>query len=223
MKRQTWIHTSIALLLSTILFAYISCNSGVYDNLTITQPILDSLSNPPQEPWIWIRENTKTHYTSEQGLSIELEPGSLMGGGQGVKNILVRPLPINASMVEAQVEFDPELQYEQAGLILYNDDDSYIKLVKEFVDGKPWIVMGVEIDAKNPMVKKVPVSGSKVKLRFRFNEESIQGIWVDHDNTETIAGAYDFPMKPRPCIGLFTQNAHPPNQCRAAFSDFRIE
>ncbi|MGC9329722.1 MAG: hypothetical protein ACP5I1_18960, partial [Candidatus Hinthialibacter sp.] len=73
-------------------------------------PVEESFQTPLAEEWSWVRENSETYRISEKGLEIQLEPGSLMGGGKGVKNILVRPLPGEAKQVSVEVEFKPENQ-----------------------------------------------------------------------------------------------------------------
>ncbi|MBN2326433.1 MAG: DUF1349 domain-containing protein [Candidatus Omnitrophica bacterium] len=188
-------------------------------------PVEESFKTPLAKEWSWVRENTETQRISEKGLEIQLEPGSLMGGGKGVKNILVRPLPEEANQVSVEVEFIPENQYEQAGLMLYCDDDRYIKLVKEFVDGEPWIVMAVEIDAQNPLVQKIPAPGDQVKIRFSLDGDGVTGACWNQENADSpwmAVASFSFPMSPRPMIGVFTQNGQPETERWACFTNFRI-
>ena len=117
-----------------ILMAFLSC-SGTLSGESL--PWKESFAAAPAAPWAWIRENPATHRLAPNGLEIRLEPGGLMGGGKDAKNILVRPLPEKASAVGVNLRFDPVEQYEQAGLILYGDDDNYIKLVRKWWTANP--------------------------------------------------------------------------------------
>ncbi len=185
-------------------------------------PWKDSLTDAPVSPWMWIRENPLTHRSQGRGLEIQLEPGSLMGEGKGVMNILIRPLPAKARMASVTVEFEPEIQYEQAGLIFYVGDDRYIKLVKEFVDGSPWIVMVVEIDTKTTLLQKKPAPEGSVRIAYEWDEKTVTGVYWDGKGERIEVGSGDFPRRPIPRIGLFTQNGNPGLERWARFRDFEM-
>lgn len=202
----------------SVCFAYVGCSASE----PVTFPITDSLQNVPASPWMWIRETPAAHRSSEQGLEIQLEPGSLMGGGTGVKNILVRPLPAGATMVDLTVDFQPKLQFEQAGLILYVNDDQYIKLVKEFVDGTPWIVMAIEIDTQIKVLNKIPALEGPVKLRLDIEKDLVSGGYMDGEGKIVEAAYGEFPMKSQAQIGLFCQNGTEGDPRWARYTDFGI-
>ncbi|MFH1740167.1 MAG: DUF1349 domain-containing protein [bacterium] len=182
----------------------------------------DAFDKPPTEPWAWIREDPDGHRSSEKGLEIKLAPGSLMGDGRGVGNILVRPLPVNAKFVSLRVEATHKNQYEQAGLILYVDDDNYIKLVLEMVDGKPWIVFVVEIEAQASVINKIPAPMGGIRIGLAFENETVTAFGSGEKEEQQKIGSARFPMKPRPKIGVFTHGGDPKADRWARFGNFWI-
>ncbi len=181
----------------------------------------DSFQTEPGAPWAWVRENPQAHKI-EKGLHIKIEPGGLMGAATNAKNILVRPLPPEAKSVSVSVDTNHKKQYEQAGLNLYRDDNNYIKLVREFVDGKNWIVLVVEVNAKPSVVNKVPLPEGKTCIGLEFGEKGVTAkCWGDSGEITTV-GEAQFPMEPRPRVGVFTQSGEDGADRWACFTDFRI-
>ncbi len=182
----------------------------------------DSLKSPPAKPWEWIRENPNAHKSGESGLQIMIEPGGLMGAGKDAKNILVRPLPEKAKSVMVQVDADHKTQYEQAGLILYQDDDTYIKLVMEMVNEEVWIVFVVEIETKAKVVNKVARPKGDVWVAFDFEGDEVRTSCWGKEGKKIEIGSTKFPMKPRPRVGVFTQSGQPNSNRWAQFRNFII-
>jgi regulation of enolase protein 1 (concanavalin A-like superfamily) len=182
----------------------------------------DSLNSPPAKPWEWIRENPDAHRSGKNGLEIKIEPGGLMGDGKDARNILVRPLPEGAKSVMVQVDADHETQFEQAGLILYQDDDTYIKLVLEMVDGEVWIVSIVEIEAKAALINKVSRPDGEVRIALDLEEGKVKTSCWGKEGKPIELGAAEFPMKPLPRVGVFTQSGQPEADRWARFCNFII-
>lgn len=180
----------------------------------------DNFSKPTAAPWTWIRENPQNHRFGETGMEIRLEPGGLMGEGKDAKNLLVRPLPPEAKWVSVQVGAAFTEQFEQAGLIVYIDDDNYIKLVNEFVDGKAWVVLVVEIKAKPRVLNKVPQNEPTVCIGLNFQEGKFTAFAWGTDKKPVQVGTDSFPITPRTRIGVFTQGGLPNLTHWAKFTDF---
>jgi len=204
-------------LLVNLLAAYISFSED--DSLLFH----DAFTKPPAAPWTWIRENPKTHQANKDGLSIQLEPGGLMGAGKDAKNILVQPLQKSAQTVTVQIDFNPKKQYEQGGLLLYGDDDTYIKLVQERVDGKTWLVMIAELKTVGALVGKVPAKNLSGRIGFQWKNDIVQGMyWQQKRENAILVGTTHFPMNPKPRVGIFTQSGHHNIERWARFMNFRI-
>ncbi len=182
----------------------------------------DPLTTPPTEPWRWVRENPLAHRTTPQGLGIRLEPGRLMGDGRDAKNILVRPLPDGTKSVSVRVDASHKTQYEQGGLILYHGDDDYIKVVKEMVDGKVYVLMVVEIKMQAFVVNKVPCPEPDVWIGLELGAKSVNSLCWGNDKKRIAVAVAEFPLSPAPRIGVFTQNGQPGADRWVVFSDFMI-
>lgn len=183
--------------------------------------VSDDFHSPPAAPWVWIRENPANHRT-DRGLHIRLEPGGLMGRGRDAKNILVRPLEPGAVSASVHVDSRHETQYEQAGLIVYTDDDNYVKLVRECVDGETWIILVVEIAAKAKVVSKIPLPPGKTYVGCNFTSTGVDAFCWGDEPALTEVGSVEFPLEPRPMIGVFTQSGQADAERWAFFTDFRL-
>lgn len=219
MKRLVFIPIIGALAIGGLL---LSCTRHHDDSTSGGADIVERFETALEPPWQWIRRNDRSIKIDETGLHLQLAEGSLMGGGTGVENILIRPLANDTKTVTLTFEFEPTLQYEQAGLILYTDDDTYIKLVKEFVDGTPWIVMVVEVATKITSLQKVPAFSGPATVGFEIKEQAIRSFCHDENGILVEIGSAEFPMHPRPSIGLFTQNGTPSDPRWANFREMAI-
>lgn len=84
--------------------------------------------------WSWVREdNTNWNLTEKSGkLRINCQEGDLQGTTNNAKNILVRSPGSTNFAVTTRVEFRANVDNQQAGIIIYDNDDNYIKLVKTY-------------------------------------------------------------------------------------------
>lgn len=81
--------------------------------------------------WTWVRKNA-AHYTLYDRvgfLRIATAGQELWGGGGNTENILLRSQPSVDWDARVRLYFEPGSNYQQAGLILYKDDDNYVKVV----------------------------------------------------------------------------------------------
>jgi hypothetical protein len=96
------------------------------------------------ESWTFLRENPDSWRIYRHALEIRVEPGD----AGSVKNALVRPAPDRTKgkfAVEVTVTntATPTHQYEQGGITWYIDGKPAYKLVKEWIDGKLWVVSSI--------------------------------------------------------------------------------
>ncbi len=93
--------------------------------------------------WKWIREEPKAWRIKDKALEIRVQPGK----AGTVKNALVRKAPDRSKgkyVIEVTVTnlSKPRQQFEQAGITWYQKGKPVLKLVKEQIDGKTWIIPG---------------------------------------------------------------------------------
>ena len=84
--------------------------------------------------WSWVREDS-THWnlTERPGLlRIKTQEGTLYQGTNTTKNVLLQPAPAGDFEIQTRVLFAPTENIQTAGLIIYQDDDNYLALIRGF-------------------------------------------------------------------------------------------
>jgi len=61
-------------------------------------------------------------------LNIPAQAGDIYGGGGDAKNLVMRTAPAGPWVATAKVNFQGSMQYHQAGMLVYGDDDNFTKL-----------------------------------------------------------------------------------------------
>ncbi|MEV8513509.1 ThuA domain-containing protein [Dactylosporangium sp. NPDC051484] len=77
--------------------------------------------------WTVVRE-TQALSVSGGALHLPTAPGDLYGGTNGATNLVLQPAPAGAWQATTKVTLPAAANYQQAGLILYGDDDNYAKV-----------------------------------------------------------------------------------------------
>jgi arabinan endo-1,5-alpha-L-arabinosidase len=119
-------------------------------------PLLPSYSQNFDEAlaprWHWVREDpTAWSLTSQPGtLTIDTTPGDLYETANNAKNLLLEPAPAGDFIAETKVALDPTENYQQAGLLLYQGDDHYFRLVGESNSGVDETEWAKETDVTSP-------------------------------------------------------------------------
>lgn len=110
------------------------------------------MTDTMRRQWSWIRENNTCWSLSESPryLTITAQKGDLKGSANNTENILLQSANTDWS-VESRIEFSkrPAKSDQQGGIIAYQDDDNYVKLVyinssKGFMGGDEYIELLVE-------------------------------------------------------------------------------
>ncbi|MCW4460057.1 family 43 glycosylhydrolase [Microbacterium sp. MPKO10] len=89
----------------------------------------DADGNPADndDAWSWVRGQAKGSGVSDGSL-VWPTNGDELFRETNTASVLLRDAPRNDYMVETKVTFDPTKAAQQAGLVLYEHDDSYLKL-----------------------------------------------------------------------------------------------
>jgi regulation of enolase protein 1 (concanavalin A-like superfamily) len=156
--------------------------------------------------WAWVREDPASWEVSGGGLRIRTQPGTLWGERNDARNVLVRPAPGREIFAtEALVTKLPTENGEQAGLIWYQDDGNYIKLVKELVNDKLVIVMAREEEDQPGVVGTVPFEPEAATLRLTLEEGKVMGHYRASDQDDwQFVGECDPTALEGLKVGLFT-------------------
>jgi beta-glucosidase len=107
--------------------------TGIYAVNFGTPSIGDNfMSVTMREKWNWVREDTANWSLTEpeRYLTITAREGDLKGSANNAKNILLQSANTDW-IVESRIEFSkrPVKPDQQGGIIAYQDDDNYVKLV----------------------------------------------------------------------------------------------
>jgi hypothetical protein len=142
--------------------------------------------------WNWVRGNEEDWHlirrdNEEEGaIEIRIRPGSIYGPVNDARNLLIRELPVESRGVEAIVEMRLEIDYEQAGILWYYDDDHYVKLVLERLDSERHAVFVREEGADAVVVAKTRLDSDRVALRILLEP-------ADGDRFGRLAASYRLP------------------------------
>ena len=129
--------------------------------------------------WQWVREDPEDWRIEDGGLEMRTQPGRIWAGNDA-ENVLLRPIPEpEAGPVAAEVTAtnQPTEQFEQAGLLYYFHDDRFVKLIREHVDGRWWVVMARETPDGGRVLAKQPLQARRVRLRLEVHGDQVIGEW----------------------------------------------
>ncbi len=180
--------------------------------------------NGLDEGWSFVREDKKEWRVTDGQVELLAQPANIWGkANNGTKNLLLRILPAVNASVEVVVDFNPRKKYEQAGLMLYVDDDNYIKLDRELIDGQS-CVMILENWAKPKLVKRIPFREGPMHLRLEIVGGKVKAMVKAPDAVDWIAhGETTLPGKPDAVrAGVFALNGDANAPRWAKFSQFKL-
>ena len=175
--------------------------------------------------WWWLREDPASWLLKEKALLMRTLPGTLWGTNNSATNILLRPeIGIESGLTsQVTVTNQPQIQGEQAGLIWYNDEDNYIKLVKELLNGTVWIVLAREQAEKATLVAKIPMLTESARLRLTLTGQIVNG-WArssDSDSWEKV-GECALVNNDRVHLGVFTHGGPAEEERWVSLRQFHI-
>tara|TARA_R110000850_G_scaffold3926_2_gene18678 strand:- start:4071 stop:4700 length:630 start_codon:yes stop_codon:yes gene_type:complete len=171
--------------------------------------------------WRWINEEpSEWQLTDDGALRLRTQFGRIWGG-TGTKNILATKKVLGETAdIEVTVTLeDPAEKWEQAGLLVYIDDDNFVKFIAEYIDGQMYVVMAHELERRGAVTSKEPIDSKTVRLRFEVSGSQVKGLWKlkSSDSEWREAAICEFPeaSKAQRYFALFTQNG-PENEVRWA-------
>lgn len=137
-----------------------------------TYPLVaaDSFSGAtPADYWSWLREdNTKWSLTSNPGyMTLTTQYGGIEISNVSAKNMLLKNTAGGNQTVETKLSFSPTQDYQQAGLLLYGDDDNFVKLVKAYVTSGAKLQFAHEVAGSFTVVAEIDApAGADIYLKL---------------------------------------------------------
>jgi regulation of enolase protein 1 (concanavalin A-like superfamily) len=177
--------------------------------------------------WMWVREDDRAWKVGKDALIIQTSTGGIWTADRTAKNLLVRTLPEKheAPMaIEVTLESEPTGQYEHAGLVLYFDDDNYVTLVKEVINGKSLVQLVSEKESKPVMpFPQEWYSASAISLRMVLADGKVTGHFRASDlDAWRKLGECKLPATGSPRVGLITGYGPKDARHEVKFQNFRI-
>ena len=172
--------------------------------------------------WSFVREDKAEWRLKDGNLELLAQPTNIWGKANNkTENFLLRALPGATSSVEVTVDFNPRKEYEQAGLMLYVDDDNYSKFDRELYSGQSCTLV-LESGAKPKVVKKIPFPEGPLRLRLEIADGKVKAMvkapggkdWTAHGET-TLPGSVD-----KVKVGFFALQGDAKAPRWAKFKDF---
>jgi len=176
-----------------------------------------------QDGWQWVREDPTEWRIRENQLEVRSQSGRIWSGNDAENLLLRGPVKEQDLAACVNVAHQPGEKWEQAGLLWYVDDDNFVKLISEYIDGKMYVVTAREQGGRGTVVGKVEVPSANLQLRLRVQAGRVTGQWrLKRDDAWSDAGTCEFAAPGEPRFGLFTQNG-PQNEVRwVRFDDFTV-
>jgi len=157
--------------------------------------------------WQWIREDA-SHWslTNRPGyLRITTQAGDLWGSSNNDRNILVRSALSPDFEITTKLDFEPSANHHSAGLIVYQDDDNFVRLGRVFADGQKiefiWEVNGT------PTSALVNNSLTTIYLKLKKAGSTFTGYYSTDGNTWIQIHQVSSINLLSPRIGLYAHNA----------------
>ena len=84
--------------------------------------------------WTWVREDDAHHTWTGSALEVATQPGTLAGTTNSTRNLLLTEAPPEDFRLTTRLTFSPSEAGQEAGLIIYRDDDNYVYLSSGYAD-----------------------------------------------------------------------------------------
>lgn len=211
-----------------------TCATLILSSLLLAAPgsgdvLLEETFDGKLQPGLeWVREDKNEWQIKNGQLRVRSQFGRIWGGN-GAKNLLLyKVLPVQKMAARVKVAHEPKEKYEQAGLLWYVDDDNFIKLISEQIDGKMYVVVAREVvedgKVRSKVISKIQVPAANLELRLKVEPDGVTGQWRLKDGDKwSDCDKCTFNPEGKPRFGLFTQNG-PENEVRwVRFERFVIE
>jgi regulation of enolase protein 1 (concanavalin A-like superfamily) len=160
-----------------------------------------------QPGWQWVREDKDEWRIRDNVLQVRSQPGRIWSGNDAKNLLLVRPAKPQDVAARVSVAHEPKEKWEQAGLLWYVDDDNFVKLISEHIDGKMYVVIAREQAGRGKVVGKIAVPSANLQLRLKVQSSRVTGQWrLKSADPWSDAGTCELDAKGDRRFGLFTQN-----------------
>jgi regulation of enolase protein 1 (concanavalin A-like superfamily) len=169
----------------------------------------DDFSAAALDPrWRWVRENPSTwSLTRKPGyMTITSELGELRAGDNNPKNLLLCTPTYENFTIETRLEFSPNAVWHQAGILIYANDNDYLKADLVYDNGRTNIELMFE-KSGDPDIRLEAVNVPPTfYLRIKKQANNYTG-WYSRDGKNyTLIREAKINLGSTPRVGLFAYN-----------------
>ena len=175
--------------------------------------------------WRWVREDPAGWRVRAGGLELRAQKGRIWSGNDARNVMLFVPESgIGEGTAEVSVRLDlPKSIYEQGGLLRYADDDNFVKLIVEHIEGKYYVVMAQEIAGTGKVHAKVPIPAPSARLAMKITGNEVRGhYWNTRTQTWAETGKCTMDNAQGADFGVFTQDGSDTDTRWVRFTDFKL-
>ncbi len=169
--------------------------------------------------WHWKRENRSRWSLQERPgfLLIKTENGDIWERTNNNRNLLYTEAEQPDLMVETRLEFSPVKNWQQAGLIIYRNDDNYVRMTFGYIDGRK-IEFSYENSGKFKFIQK-NYRAVVVYLRLLKKGNTCSGYFSEDGQNFTLIGEYNINFTGKSRVGLIAFNGDGSHDSAKAFFD----
>ncbi|MBI3978784.1 MAG: DUF11 domain-containing protein, partial [Chloroflexi bacterium] len=181
----------------------------------------DFTSEALDAKWTRLREDA-SHWslTARPGwLRITSQQGDLAGTYNNARNVFLQTAPAGDWSIQARLEFTPTANYQHAGLVVYQDDANFVRILREFGHA------GIEFLSETGNTFSyyyVPWTAGVLWLRLDKVGDTYTGLYSADGSRWTAIGSYTRALSPRQ-FGLYAASStYTAAETPADFDYFRV-
>ena len=175
--------------------------------------------------WHWDRPVPGHTRRIDDGLALTIDAGRVWAGKNSRNRLLSKNPAAPRSSATADVELvDPRNKYAQGGMLLHADDDAFVKLVVEHIDGLFYVVVGRELGKERRVLAKIKIPQARSGLRLRLEDGVLLAEYrLQAKSPWKEAAKSEIPAHGKPWrFGIFTQDGNPKNPGTALVRNPRL-
>ena len=126
----------------------------------------------------WIREDSSHHLLNKEDrcITIDNEPGHMWGESNNNRNACIFNAKGSKGILKevgSSVSTSVKISGEQAGILLFINENNYLKCVIEFLKDEIWLVLAIEIQQKARVIKKISLNEL-----YKYDKEDYVNIFL---------------------------------------------
>jgi regulation of enolase protein 1 (concanavalin A-like superfamily) len=177
-----------------------------------------------RDGWTWVREDpSRWGFWGTRGvLAISTQAGELAGAANTARNLLLRPAPTGDFEASTDVSMALTASTQQGGLLVYLDDDNYLKAMRIMTDA-PGVELRAEVNGMTVQQSATLINtGAGVPLRIARQGDSYSAYYSTDGMTWRALGQPVSVDWDAPRVGLTAYSQAGVAETAAYFTWFRV-